>query len=1320
MNRLNSIGRRTLARTISSDDVGSRLSLRPGAPRDCGRLLILAVAFAWSVGGGIGAQAQSGRVDPAFYPRARVDDRIESIVVQTDGRAIIGGSFTTVNGQSCPRLARLNPDGSLDPSFGTPLSAESGGVTALALQPDGKLLVGGFTLRPSGSPTRTGIIRLNPNGTWDASFMSGLPGLDGGVSVILTQSNNRILIGGGFTHVHGQDRPYLAQVSANGDLEAGFMAELNGSVRAALVQPDGGIVIGGSFTTIGGESRNHIGRLRTNGVVDPGFLSGLSGADGEVQTVARRSDGTIVIGGEFLNVNDQPFSYLAALRPDGNLAPGFLADSAGPDYLVTKVLMRPDQEILILGGFSRVNGQPKRGLALVTEDAYLQGWYYFYEHDWQFSTMALLPDGKLLVAWIDGSFNFGIARLDNEGTADPSGFSERVGIGDGQPFPDTVLSLGLQPDGRILIGGIFSSIDTHPYGNLARLMPDGSRDVTFASTVLGGNFGRAPYAFAVQDNGRIVLGGSFSSVNGAARNRVARLLADGSLDNTFLNGLSGANGNVRAVQLDASGGILIGGEFTAVNGVNRNCIARLRDDGQNDDRFANAVPPELFDTVATVVTSSGSILIGGSKVNTSTFVATGRVARLLPDGGLDSVFPPTFDGRIEQMVVQPDGRIVVAGSFTAVGGEPRPGVARLLANGTLDGTYAAGTGGPDGYVSRIVLQADGKAVISGGFQYVDGDYRPFVARLNLDGRLDKGYLNSGLGGPDQFVSSLAIQPDGKVLLGGYFQTVDTFGQSKVARLLADPPPPILASFGDRTNAAGSSATCSVVVSNTTTFFYQWLVNGLPVVGANSPSLVLDGLDYNKTIQVQITNLFGGRTLSPLRRLTVVYETGMPLPPPGGADISRLPAAGPSVDPATAARWENQFLVATDPGNIGITWKSANGADIQVGALVLGRLGVGQRIQATVFTNDLRSAAGWYYDEFAIGPLAPADEHAIYLRAPSPGAGLQLSSGLRLTAQELPTVGPDRSLWSIPAGVEGTYSLQVTNRSVGNPGDYDLALYPVVRPLRALAGELAPGDAVTTNRTAAVGTGRWYTDDYLLRGVVADEEVIVRLEGMAFAPFIEARLLFDDTVQQYVEGARLTIRIQGTGQQPRDYLVRVTSGASGATGSYRLVVERQSVNPAVWSFAPPAGLPGTWVTVRGTNFLDGLNPRVTGVRFGDVPAASTEPVDRGAWQEFETQVPEAAATGLITVLTESTAALSTNEFVVLAPIGGLRREGTGVSFAVSNSVAGALNVVETSADLRPPITWTRVATNGLAPAGVWRFTNGNVGALPQRFFRVRRE
>src|SRR5207248_1147872 len=142
-------------------------------------------------------------------------------------------------------------------------------------------------------------------------------------------------------------------------------------------------------------------------------------------------------------------------------------------------------------------------------------------------------------------------------------------------------ALAIQPDGRILMGGSFSVYNGTTRNSIARLNTDGSLDTTFT---VGTGANNAVFAIAIQVDGRIVIGAHFTSFNGTARNRITRLNSDGSLDTTFNIG-TGANSAVRAIAVQPDGRILIGGQFTTYNGTARNNIARLNADGSLDTTF---------------------------------------------------------------------------------------------------------------------------------------------------------------------------------------------------------------------------------------------------------------------------------------------------------------------------------------------------------------------------------------------------------------------------------------------------------------------------------------------------------------------------------------------------------------------------------------------------------------------------------------------------------------------------------------------------------------------------------------------------------------
>ena len=140
---------------------------------------------------------------------------------------------------------------------------------------------------------------------------------------------------------------------------------------------------------------------------------------------------------------------------------------------------------------------------------------------------------------------------------------------------------------------------------------------------------------------------------------------------------------------------------------------------------------------------------------------------------MDTTFKPGFDGDVFASWVQPDGKLLVSGFFTKVGSTSRNGIARLNSNASLDSTFDPGTGAFDtnlnqhATVAAVALQSDGKVIAGGYFNRFNGVARNGVVRLNSNGSLDAAF-NPVL---DDIVVTLALAADGKLLVGGVFTTV---------------------------------------------------------------------------------------------------------------------------------------------------------------------------------------------------------------------------------------------------------------------------------------------------------------------------------------------------------------------------------------------------------------------------------------------------------------------------------------------------------------------------------------------------------------------
>lgn len=376
-----------------------------------------------------------------------------------------------------------------------------------------------------------------------------------------------------------------------------------------------------------------------------------------------------------------------------------------------------------------------------------------------------------------------LARLRADGTLD-TGFLDGLAGASGW-----VNAVAVQSDGKVGVGGTFTHVNGVTRNVMARLNADGTVDTEFLQGLSGINGAGNVKTVAVQSDGKLLIGGTFTNVIGVARNSLARLHADGTLDTGFLNGLDGANERVYSLAVQRDGKVVIGGEFSSVNGVARNHMARLQADGTLDRAFLEGLsgPDGVVHSLA--VQSDGKIVIAGnfSSVNGVARYAVG-LARLNADGTLDTGFLEGLsgpNGQVDSLAVQSDGKVLIGGDFHSVNGEPRVGIARLNADGTLaPGFPAALFVYTSAEVHAIAMQSDGKIVIGGSFGGIDPMVWYSLARLNADLTLDRAFLDGLPRGLQGDVHSLAVQPDGKVVIGGRLSKVNGVARSHIARLKA--------------------------------------------------------------------------------------------------------------------------------------------------------------------------------------------------------------------------------------------------------------------------------------------------------------------------------------------------------------------------------------------------------------------------------------------------------------------------------------------------------------------------------------------------------
>tara|TARA_R110000803_G_scaffold91350_1_gene158702 strand:- start:223 stop:2037 length:1815 start_codon:yes stop_codon:yes gene_type:complete len=205
-----------------------------------------------------------------------------------------------------------------------------------------------------------------------------------------------------------------------------------------------------------------------------------------------------------------------------------------------------------------------------------------------------------------------LKALNLDGTSATS-FNTNLGTG----FNGNIVKIKIQSDGKILVGGNFTSFNNNTRNHLVRLESDGTEDVDFY-TNLGAGFSSDVREIETQSDGKILVGGKFTAFNNTTRRNIVRLNEDGTEDVAFYtnlvagNPLTAFNAQVETIRLQSSGKILVGGYFTLLNNNTRNRLVRLNEDGTEDVAFYTNLDGGFNNIVSTLgIFSNDKILVGG-------------------------------------------------------------------------------------------------------------------------------------------------------------------------------------------------------------------------------------------------------------------------------------------------------------------------------------------------------------------------------------------------------------------------------------------------------------------------------------------------------------------------------------------------------------------------------------------------------------------------------------------------------------------------------------------------------------------------------------
>ena len=701
--------------------------------------------------------------------------------VQPDGKIVIVGQFQ--NGgdfQYDFGIVRYNSDGTLDNTFGNAgktsisIGDREDVARSIIIQPDGKLLVGGSAYFVGNTAAgRFAVLRFNRNGTLDSTFDGDGKAIiqQNGFGDIALQSDGKIVVassdGYGFESTFA-----ISRLNADGSLDAGFgnNGKVNtvfgdgGSAVGSLVLQADGKTIAVGVSHVNGSQRSDFGLARYN--ID-GSLDATFGGDGKVITsfgstddtankVVLQSDNKILVAGAAQGNNDAPSKGFAVARynTDGSLDAAFgnagkaTSNLLGDDFAYDAQL-QTNGKLLVVGSGG---GSPARYVTIrltatgILDQSFNPGVAGRVTVSLGEINVAndviIQPDGKILTVGATSTaflLDFSLARFNADGTPDLTfGVGGKVSTSVSSSI-DGAEAVALQPDGKIVAVG-YAGFPGNTDVAVVRYNPDGTLDRTFDTDGIvilpRQSSSDAAVGVVIQLDGKIVTGG-YTSVNNLQEFFLARFNTNGALDSTFgTNGIVttdiGAGDDFAKALIQQNDGRLIA-VGTSRSGPNAGdfAVVRYTADGALDATFGTngkvvtSIGSGNDDATAVVLQTDGKIVVAGNATeNSRTNVAlvrynsNGVLDDSFASGGKTITFLPNSSVAAD-VIIQPSGRIMVVGSLL-IGSTSDIAIFRFNTTGLLDATF--GTGGTvfndinnnRDVANAVTLQGNDKIIVAGG------------------------------------------------------------------------------------------------------------------------------------------------------------------------------------------------------------------------------------------------------------------------------------------------------------------------------------------------------------------------------------------------------------------------------------------------------------------------------------------------------------------------------------------------------------------------------------------------------------------------------
>jgi uncharacterized delta-60 repeat protein len=755
-----------------------------------------------------------------------------SIVVPQGGRYIVAGNFSDYNGYPVNNIVRVNTDGTVDFTFKIGTGANSWVSSVIVTSSDKILVVGDFS--QFNGVTKHGIVMLNSDGSIDSSFN---PATYSTVYSAAIQTDGKILISVNYND-SGSWVNRLLRLNANGTLDNTFqIGNVNNGVKIAL-QPDGKIIAYASYLyTYNGVNVNTIVRVNADGTLDNTFITtGFvtnAGNPSFWAPVITQQDGKIIVAGSFETYNGDTVNNLVRINPDGSRDSTFDVGT-GFNNRVYGVALDSDKYIVV-GWFSTYKGNPVNRIIRLNQDGTVDGTYNVSANSYDVVGISKISSSDFLIyggfTQINGQNINYVAKIDNIGTLDTSFNQSEVGF---NGRVDDIVPLA---DGKFIVSGFFTKYFGNTVNRIARINADGTYDPTYN---VGAGFNNVnSLSLNLQADGKLIARGDFTSFDGTQIYGLARLNTDGSLDGTYNIGLGLNNGiNPQYAFLSSSGKLITAPNATLFNGetVSSRLLIKINQDGSRDSSFECIRVAGDDSNISSIVEQpDGKLIIGGFFTK---FLGLSRnsLIRINADCSLDTSFNAsngfaTYTA-VSSVALQPDGKIIVGGSFTNFAGSSRNKIVRLNSDGSLDTSFDVGTGFSGGYtIGEIVIQPDGKVLVGSEFDMYNGNSVSNIVRLNSDGTID---LTLSAATANARVRDIELLPDGDFIAAGDFTSFGGYGANSLAKVNATSSTLYqisgIANNSDAISSFGSVKVGSQNGSLSNALPVTLLHNGFPVVG----------------------------------------------------------------------------------------------------------------------------------------------------------------------------------------------------------------------------------------------------------------------------------------------------------------------------------------------------------------------------------------------------------------------------------------------------------------------------------------------------------